>query len=126
MVALWCSSGPLFLIKKLRICFWLHWVSCCAWAFSGLQRMGAPLCCSAWSSHMVSALVVERGLWARGLRCVACRLQSSGPGVMMHGPSCSMTCGIFLGQGSNPCPLHCQVILIHCVTREAPGPLFLY
>ena len=27
---------------------------------------------------------------------------------MAHGPSCSAACGIFLDQGSNPCPLHWQ------------------
>ncbi|KAJ8796454.1 hypothetical protein J1605_017924 [Eschrichtius robustus] len=26
--------------------------------------------------------------------------------VVAHGPSCSVTCGIFPDQGSNPCPLH--------------------
>ena len=28
---------------------------------------------------------------------------------MAHGLSCSAACGIFLDQGSNPCPLHWQV-----------------
>ena len=28
---------------------------------------------------------------------------------MAHGLSCSAACGIFLGQGLNPCPLHWQV-----------------
>ena len=27
---------------------------------------------------------------------------------MAHGPSCSAACGIFLDQGSSPCPLHWQ------------------
>ena len=27
---------------------------------------------------------------------------------MAHGPSCSVACGIFPDQGSNPCPLHWQ------------------
>ena len=34
-------------------------------------------------------------------------------GFVVHGLgtwfSCPMACGIFLNQGSNPCPLHCQV-----------------
>ena len=38
---------------------------------------------------------------------------------MAHGLSCSTACGIFPDQGSNPCPLHWQAILNHCVTREA-------
>ena len=29
--------------------------------------------------------------------------------VVAHGLSCSAACGIFPGQGSNPCPLHWQV-----------------
>ena len=29
--------------------------------------------------------------------------------VVAHGLSCSAACGIFLDQGSNPCPLHWQV-----------------
>ena len=32
----------------------------------------------------------------------------AGSVVVAHGPSCSMACGIFLDQGSNPCPLHWQ------------------
>ena len=28
--------------------------------------------------------------------------------VVAHGPSCSVACGIFPDQGSNPCPLHWQ------------------
>ena len=32
----------------------------------------------------------------------------AGSAVVAHGPSCSAACGIFLDQGSNPCPLHWQ------------------
>ena len=32
----------------------------------------------------------------------------AGSVVVAHGPSCSAACGIFPGQGSNPCPLHWQ------------------
>ena len=31
------------------------------------------------------------------------------PNVLMHWLSCSVACGIFQDQGSNPCLLHCQV-----------------
>ena len=41
-----------------------------------------------------------------------------GSGDAVHRDRCSMACGIFPDQGSNPCPLHRQ-ILIHCTTREA-------
>ena len=36
---------------------------------------------------------------------------------MAHGLSCSAACGIFLDQGSNPCPLHWQADL----TTVPPG-----
>ena len=32
----------------------------------------------------------------------------AGSVIGAHGPSCSAACGIFPGQGSNPCPLHRQ------------------
>ena len=32
----------------------------------------------------------------------------AGSVVVAHGPSCSVACGIFADQGSNPCPLHWQ------------------
>ena len=40
-------------------------------------------------------------LWSTGSRC-------AGSVVVAHGPSCSVACGIFPDQGSNPCPLHWQ------------------
>ena len=35
-------------------------------------------------------------------------LQSTGSVIVAHGPRCSVACGIFPAQGSNPCPLHWQ------------------
>ena len=32
----------------------------------------------------------------------------AGSVAVAHGPSCCAACGIFLDQGSNPCPLHWQ------------------
>ena len=29
--------------------------------------------------------------------------------VVAHGLSCPVTCGVFVGQGLNPCPVHWQV-----------------
>ena len=40
-------------------------------------------------------------LWSTGSRC-------AGSVVVAHGPRCSVACGIFPDQGSNPCPLHWQ------------------
>ena len=56
------------------------------------------LCCGAWASH------------CGGFSC--CRAWALGAWasvVVVQGLSCSMACGIFLDQGSNPCPLHWHV-----------------
>ena len=63
------------------------------------------------------ACLVEHGLqsaWAsiaaaRGSAVVGLRLCSAGAVVVAHRLSCSMTCGIFPNQGSNPCLLHWQM-----------------
>ena len=72
--------------------------------YSLLQCMGFSL---RWRS-MGSRRVVfsSYGTWVSVV--VACRLQSTGSVVVAHRLSCSVTCGIFLDQGSNPCPLHWQ------------------
>ena len=58
---------------------------------TGSRRAGLTSC------GMRASVVVARGLWTAGSVAMALRL------------SCSVTCGIFLDQRSNPCPLHWQV-----------------
>ena len=41
-----------------------------------------------------------------------------GSEIVAHRFSCSTAYGIAPDQGSNPCPLHWQQILIHCTTRK--------
>ena len=58
----------------------------------------------------VTSLVAAHGLWGtRALTPVVSRLQSTGSVVVVHGLSCSTTCGVFMAQGYNPCLLHWQV-----------------
>ena len=59
--------------------------------------------CGDHSSSRCAGLSLSRPLllWDTGSRC-------SGSVVVAHGPSCSVACGIFPDQGSNPCPLHWQ------------------
>ena len=45
-------------------------------------------------------------LWSLPLRSTGSR--RTGSAAMAHGPSRSAACGIFLDQGTNPCPLHRQ------------------
>ena len=45
-----------------------------------------------------------------GFSCCGVRVLGSWASVVVaHGLSCSVACGIFPDQGSNPCPLHWQV-----------------
>ena len=91
-------SALLFLFTHL---FWLHWVFVAVW---GLSLVVASRCCSpvaVWGLLIaVASLVEERGLLST---------QASVAAVETHGPSCPEACGIFLDQGSNPCPLRWQM-----------------
>ena len=66
-----------------------------AGGYSSLQ-CGGFSCCGAWALDAWASVVVARGL------------HSAGSVVVVHGLSCSAACGIFLDQGSNPCPLNWQ------------------
>ena len=68
----------------------------------------------------VASLVEERRLWAHWLQ----QLQLAGSAVVAHGLSSSMACGIFLDQGSNPCPCTARWILNHGTTMEVPELFF--
>ena len=73
--------------------------------FLWLWRAEATVHCGARASHyggFSRCRAQPLGAWAS---VVAARRLSS----MVHGLRCSATCGIFLDQGSNPCPLHWQV-----------------
>ena len=74
---------------------------CCPRAFSG---------CTVSSLRLLS---VEHRLWALGLSSCRSGTQESqaleGTADAVWGLSCSTVCGIFLGQGSNPCPLRWQM-----------------
>ena len=59
----------------------------------------------------VASLITGHRLWSTGFVVVVCRL------------SCSMACGIFLDQGSNPCLLHFRQILYHWANREVQHSL---
>ena len=104
-------------------------------------------CCAGSSSlHRLSLVVVSRGsslVAMLGLLIAVAsldtehRLLEHGLQWLLHassvvvarGPSCFEACGIFLGQGSNPCTLHCRKVLYHCTTWEAPeqiSPKYCY
>ena len=105
-------------IIYLFIYFWLRWVFVAAHGLSLVAVSGGLLFAAVRRLLVaVASLVAEHGLQGCGLQqlwhldsvVVACRLQSSGSVIVVHGLSCSATYGIFPDQGSNPCPLHWQV-----------------
>ena len=77
--------------------FWLWWV------FVSVRGLSLVAASGGHSSSQCAGLSLSRplSLWSTGSR----RTVSV---VVAHGPSCSVACGIFPDQGSNPCPLHWQ------------------
>ena len=73
-------------------------LGCCTQAFPSYGEQGLRSGCGAWASH-------RGGSSCCGAQALGCR----GSVVVAGGLSCPAACGIFLDQGSNPLPLHCQV-----------------
>ena len=65
-------------------------------AISSCGEQGLLFVAMCWLLIEVASLIAEH------------RLESTGSVAAVHGVSCSMTRGIFLDQGWNPCPLHWQ------------------
>ena len=97
-----------FFFSKFILFLAVLGLRCCARAlvavsggYSSLQCTGFSLqwllCCGARDLGARTSVVVALRLHSCGSRALECRLSSCG------------ACGIFLDQGSNPCPLHWQV-----------------
>ena len=97
-----CATRKVLIFYVYCMYFWLCWV------FVAEHRLSLASASSGYSFLRCVGFSVQ---WLLSLQCV-------GSVVAAHGLSCSMACGIFLDQGSNPCPLHWQQVLIHCNTRE--------
>ena len=87
----------LFLFLFLFIYFWLCWVfvAVCGLSLVAVSGGYSSLRCAGFSLW-----------WLLLLRSTGSR--HAGSVVVAHGLSCYAACGIFPGQGSNPCPLHWQ------------------
>ena len=82
---------------------------CCARAFSSCGEWWLLFHCGA------------RASLCSGFSC--CRAQALGTRasvVVTHGLNCSVACGIFPDQGSNPCPLYWQAILNQAPLGKSP------
>ena len=86
-----------FLNIYLFIYLWLCWDFVSVWGLSLVVASGGH------SSSRCAGLSLSWPLLLRntGSRC-------AGSVIVAHGPSCSVACGIFPDQGSNPCHLHWQ------------------
>ena len=73
---------------------------CCAQAFSSCGEWGLVLVAVCGLLLVVVSLVAEHRLQA----CRLQRLQHTGSVAVAFRLSGSLACGIFLEQGSNPCP----------------------
>ena len=81
----------------LFIYLWLCWV------FVSVRGLSLVVASGGHSSSRCASPSLSRPLLFRGTGS-----RRAGSIVVAHGPSCSVACGIFPDQGSNPCPLHWQ------------------
>ena len=86
-----------FFFLILFIYLWLCWV------FVSVRGLSLVAASGDYSSLRCAGLSLS---WPLPLRSTGFR--RAGSAIVAHGPSCSAACGIFPGQGSNPCPLHWQ------------------
>ena len=87
----------LFIYLFIIFYFWLCWV------FVSVRGLSPAAASGGHSSSRCAGLSLSRPLllWSTGSR-------RAGSVIAAHGPSCSVACGIFPDQGSNPRPLHWQ------------------
>ena len=91
--------------------FWLHWVFGAMHGLSVVALSGgySSLWCSGLS---LQSLLLLQSTGSKSVGFSSCHVQLQGlraPVVLACGLSCCGACGVFLDQGSNPCPLHRQV-----------------
>ena len=84
-----------YLFIYLFIHLWLCWV------FVSVRGLSPVVASGGHSSSRCAGLSPSRPL---PLRSTGSR--RAGSAIVAHGRSCSVACGIFPDQGSNPCPLH--------------------
>ena len=73
------------------------------WVFISVRGLSLVVASGGHSSSRCAGLSPPRPLLLRSTGS-----RRAGSAVVAHGPSCSVACGIFPDQGSNPCPLHWQ------------------
>ena len=90
-----------FFFKDLFIDWLIEWLLC--WVLVSVLGLSLVAASRGHSSSWCAGLPPS---WPLLLRSTGSR--RTGSVIVAHGPSCSVACGIFPDQGSNPCPLHWQ------------------
>ena len=104
--------------SPLAIYFYIEQCVCSSAALSIVPPRSLPAICFLCPRLRGCPLAVMGG----SSSLVWCRLLSAVVSLVAeHGLSCRTACGVVLDQGSNPCPLHWQVIPNHWTTREVQG-----
>ena len=103
-------SGPSLLCGLFSSCGGWGLLSSCGVRASHCRGFS---CCRARAPGHVVSVEAVRGL------------QSTGSIVLVHGPSCSATCGIFPDQKSNPCLPHWQTDSLALSHQESPLRCFI-
>ena len=88
---------------------------CCTQAFSSSDEQGLPFVMVHRLLDAVASLVGSTGSRLESSLIVACSPQSVYSVGVVHRLQLPTACGIFLGQGSNLCPLHQQADFLSTV-----------
>ena len=91
------KESVFYLFIYLFIYLWLCWV------FVSVRGLSLVVASGGHSSSRCAGLSLPRPLLLRSTDS-----RRAGSVAVAHRPSCSVACGIFPDQGSNPCPLHWQ------------------
>ena len=96
-----CGLVLLFSFSFFKIYLFIYLWLC--WVFVSVRGLSPVAASGGHSSSRCAGLALSRPLLLRSTGS-----SRAGSVVVAHGPSCSVACGIFPDQGSNPCPLHWQ------------------
>ena len=101
-------------------------LSCCAGFFSSCGKVGLLSGCRERASPCGGfSCYWARALGRSGFHSCSSQAWSTGSVVVAHRLSCSVACGIFWDQGSNPCLLHWEVDLLPLSHQGSPPSCFL-
>ena len=105
--------SKVFFFNYLFIYLWMCWV------FVSVQGLSLVAASGGHSSSRCTGLSLS---WLLLLRSTGSR--RAGSVIVAHGPSCSVACGIFPDQGSNPCLLHWQADSQPLCHQGSPSKVF--